>query len=219
MNRESSSESSSSPADDTRTPRLVRSASVFTGLVEEMGTYLGHEGDRYRIRASLVLEDAKVGDSISVNGCCTTVVACSSETWETQLTPETLSRTTLGLLEPGDTVNLERPVRLSDRLGGHVVQGHVDGIGEVTAGPPDLRVRIPPDLIRYCVEKGSIAVDGVSLTIFDVDQDSFAVAVIPHTSEVTTLGRRVPGDKVNIEVDVAAKQIEKLLGPYLVKLM
>ncbi len=192
---------------------------MFTGLIEEMGTYLDHDGDRYRIRASLVLQDAKVGDSISVSGCCTTVVACDAGIWETQLTPETLSRTTFGLLQPGDAVNLERPVRLSDRLGGHVVQGHVDGIGEVTAAAPDLKVRIPRELIRYCVEKGSIAVDGVSLTIFDVDQDSFAVAVIPHTSEVTTLGRRMPGDKVNIEVDIAAKQIEKLLSPYLTKLM
>ncbi len=192
---------------------------MFTGLIEEMGTYLDHDGDRYRIKASLVLQDAKVGDSISVNGCCTTVVACDDETWETQLTPETLSRTTFGLLKPGDAVNLERPVQLSDRLGGHIVQGHVDGIGEVTAAAPDLKVRIPQELIRYCVEKGSIAVDGVSLTIFDVGQDSFAVAVIPHTSEVTTLGRRLPGEKVNIEVDIAAKQIEKLLSPYLTKLV
>ncbi|MGA2804719.1 MAG: riboflavin synthase [Acidimicrobiales bacterium] len=192
---------------------------MFTGLVEEMGYYVGHDGDRYRIRASLVLEDAKVGDSISVNGCCTTVVACGGGTWETQVTGETLSRTTFGLLEPGDPVNLERPVRVSDRLGGHIVQGHVDGIGEVTAGSPDLRVRIPPELTRYCVEKGSIAVDGVSLTIFDVDQDGFSVAVIPHTAAMTTLGGRIPGDKVNIEVDVAAKQIEKLLAPYLAKLM
>ncbi len=192
---------------------------MFTGLVEEMGTYVGHDGDRYRIRASLVLEGAEVGDSISVNGCCTTVVACGGGIWETQVTGETLSRTTFGLLEPGDPVNLERPVRVGDRLGGHIVQGHVDAIGEVTAEAPDLRVRIPPELIRYCVEKGSIAVDGVSLTIFDVDEDSFSVAVIPHTAEVTTLGRRIPGDKVNIEVDVAAKQIEKLLAPYLAKLM
>ena len=198
---------------------MVRSAGVFTGLVEEMGTYVGHDGDRYRIRASVVLEGAEVGDSISVNGCCTTLVACAAGTWETQVTVETLSRTTFGLLEPGDPVNLERPVRVSDRLGGHVVQGHVDGIGEVTAAAPDLRVKIAPELIRYCVEKGSIAVDGVSLTIFDVDEDSFSVAVIPHTAEVTTLGRRMPGDKVNIEVDVAAKQIEKLLAPYLAKLM
>jgi riboflavin synthase len=192
---------------------------VFTGLVEEVGTYEGHDGDRYRIAASLVLEDAEVGDSISVNGCCLTVVACTSGYWETELTAETLSRTTFGLLQPGDLVNLERSVRATDRLGGHILQGHVDAIGEVTAAPPDLKVRIPPELTRYCVEKGSIAVDGVSLTIFDIGQDSFAVAVIPHTSEVTTLGLRVPGDRVNIEVDIAAKQIEKLLSPYLAKLM
>jgi riboflavin synthase len=197
---------------------LIRSPIVFTGLIEEMGSYEGHDGDRYRIRASLVLEDTKVGDSISVNGCCLTVVACTPELWETDITAETLSRTTFGFLRPGDLVNLERPVRASDRLGGHLVQGHVDAIGEVLAPPPDLKVRIPSDLTRYCVEKGSIAVDGVSLTIFDVDIDSFAVAVIPHTSEVTTIGRRVPGDKVNIEVDIAAKQIEKLLSPYVAKL-
>ncbi|MGO9582549.1 MAG: riboflavin synthase [Acidimicrobiales bacterium] len=199
-------------------PGLVGSLSVFTGLVEEMGTYLGHDGDRYRISSRVVSEDAKVGDSVAVNGCCVTVVARTGEIWETELTAETLSRTTFGLLRPGDAVNLERPVRASDRLGGHVVQGHVDTIGEVTAGPPDLEVRVNHDLIRYCVEKGSIAVDGVSLTIFDVGYDSFAVAIIPHTSEVTTIGRRVPGDKVNIEVDIAAKQIEKLLSPYLAKL-
>jgi riboflavin synthase len=183
-----------------------------------MGTYLGHDGDRHAIRASVVLGDTDVGDSISVNGCCLTVVARSGDTWETDITSETLSRTTFGLLRPGDAVNLERPVRASDRLGGHILQGHVDTIGEVTAGPPDLKVRIPADLTRYCVEKGSIAVDGVSLTIFDVGSDSFAIAIIPHTSEVTTIGRRVPGDKVNIEVDVTAKLIEKLLAPYLAKL-
>jgi len=191
---------------------------VFTGLIEEMGTYLGHDGDRHRIRASLVLEEAKVGDSIAVNGCCLTVVALSHDTWETEITPETISRTTFSELQPGDPVNLERPVRATDRLGGHVVQGHVDAIGEVTAAPPDLEVRIPPDLIRYCVEKGSVAIDGVSLTIFDIRDDSFSIAVIPHTSEVTTIGRRRSGDKVNVEVDVAAKQIEKLLSPYLAKL-
>jgi riboflavin synthase len=191
---------------------------VFTGLIEEMGTYLGHDGDRYRIEAKSVLEGIKIGDSIAVNGCCVTVVAHGAQSWETELTAETLLRTTFGLLEPGDFVNLERPVRAADRLGGHVVQGHVDAIGEVTAGPPDLKVAIPAELIRYCVEKGSIAIDGVSLTIFDVGPDNFTVAIIPHTSEVTTIGRRHPGDKVNIEVDVSAKQIEKLISPYLAKL-
>jgi riboflavin synthase len=197
---------------------LLRSLNVFTGLIEEMGTYLGHDADRHRIRASVVLEDASVGDSISVNGCCLTLVARSGDIWETDITSETLSRTTFGLLWPEDAVNLERPVRASDRLGGHILQGHVDTIGEVLAGPPDLKVRIPAELTRYCVEKGSIAVDGVSLTIFDVESDSFAIAIIPHTSEVTTIGRRVPGDKVNIEVDVTAKLVEKLLAPYLAKL-
>ena len=115
-------------------------------------------------------------------------------------------------------MNLERPVRASDRLGGHLVQGHVDAIGEVRAESPELKVRIPAELMRYCVEKGSIAIDGVSLTIFDVGSDTFTVAVIPHTSQATTIGRRVRGDKVNIEVDVAAKQIEKLISPYLTKL-
>jgi riboflavin synthase len=191
---------------------------MFTGLIEEMGSYIGHDGDRYQISATAVLEDAEIGDSIAVNGCCVTVVARTSEIFETEITGETLRRTTFGLLRPGDAVNLERPVRASDRLGGHVVQGHVDAIGEVMASPPELEVRIPADLMRYCVEKGSIAIDGVSLTIFDIGNDTFTVAVIPHTSQATTIGRRLPGDKVNIEVDVAAKQIEKLISPYLAKL-
>jgi len=192
---------------------------VFTGLVEEVGTYDGREGDRLRIRASLVLEDARIGDSIALNGCCLTVVARTLETWEADVSAETLSRTALGLLRTGDGVNLERALRVGDRLGGHITQGHVDAVGEVLAAAPDLRVRIPPGLTRYCVEKGSITVDGVSLTIFDVDEDNFRVAVIPHTMEMTTIGRRVPGDKVNIELDVVAKQIEKLISPYLAKLI
>lgn len=192
---------------------------MFTGLIEEVGTFEGHDGaGRHRFRASVVLEGLATGDSISVNGSCLTVVARAPGLFEADVTAETGRRTTLALLRPEDPVNLERPVRMGDRLGGHVVQGHVDAVGEVLAGAPDLRVRIPPDLIRYCVEKGSIAVDGVSLTIFDIAEDSFSVALIPHTSEVTTLGRRVPGDQVNVEVDVAAKQIEKLLSPYLAKL-
>ena len=191
---------------------------MFTGLIEEMGTYLGHGGDRYKIRAKSVVEDIAIGDSVAVNGCCVTVISFAQESWETELTPETLVRTTFGLLEPGDKVNLERPVRASDRLGGHILQGHVDAVGEVVAPAPDLRVRIPAELMRYCVEKGSIAIDGVSLTLFDLDADSFTVAIIPHTSEVTTIGLRQAGDKVNIEVDVAAKLIEKLVAPYLTKL-
>ena len=191
---------------------------MFTGLIEEMGSYVGHDGDRYQIGATAVLEGAKIGDSIAVNGCCVTVIALTSEIFETEVTSETLSRTTFGLLRAGDAVNLERPVRASDRLGGHLVQGHVDAIGEVRAESPELKVRISAELMRYCVEKGSIAIDGVSLTIFDIGSDTFTVAVIPHTSQATTIGRRLRGDKVNIEVDVAAKQIEKLISPYLTKL-
>jgi riboflavin synthase len=127
------------------------------------------------------------------------------------VTEESFRRTNLGDLQPGDRVNLERPVRLADRLGGHLVQGHVDAVVEVLAPAPDLRVALPAGLARYVVEKGSITVDGVSLTVVDVHDDAFSVAVIPHTAEVTTLGHRRPGDRVNLEVDVMAKYAEKLL--------
>jgi riboflavin synthase len=191
---------------------------VFTGIVEELGTFEGQDGPRYRFTATAVLEDAVLGDSIAVNGSCLTLVEQGAGWWSTDVSDETLSRTTLGRLVRGDPVNLERALRMSDRLGGHVVQGHVDAVGEVVAPVPDLRVRIPRELMAYCVEKGSIAVDGVSLTIFGLDADSFTVAVIPHTAAVTTLGRKSSGDPVNIEVDVAAKQLEKLLAPYLVRI-
>ena len=136
--------------------------------------------------------------------------------WEADAVGETLARSTLGALRPGDPVNLERPVRLADRLGGHLVQGHVDGVGTVTEPAPVLRVSVPDGLARYIVEKGSITVDGVSLTVAGVSStsaatDSFTVAVIPHTAAVTTLGRRRPGDAVNLEVDVTAKYVERLL--------
>ncbi len=183
---------------------------MFTGLIEELGALRARHGARFTFAADLVTEDARVGDSIAVNGCCLTVVALRPGTWSADVVDETLSRTTLGELAPGDPVNLERPVRLSDRLGGHVVQGHVDGIGEVLAGAPDLVVRTPGT--RYVVEKGSIAVDGVSLTVVSVADDRFSVAVIPHTAAVTTLGRRRPGDRVNIEFDLIAKYVERLLA-------
>ena len=127
---------------------------------------------------------------------------------------ETFSRTSLGELVPGDPVNLERPVRVSDRLGGHLVQGHVDGVGQVVTPAPDLRVTVPQDLLRYVVEKGSITIDGVSLTVAAVHDDGLSVAIIPHTADVTTLGRRQPGDAVNLEVDVTAKHVERLLTWY-----
>ena len=184
---------------------------MFTGLIEELGAFVANEGDRYRFAAREVIEGTEIDDSISVNGCCLTVVALGDNWWEADVVTETIERTSLGNLQPGDPVNLERAVRYSDRLGGHMVQGHVDGIGTVLAPGPDLRIRIPEHLSRYLVEKGSITVDGVSLTCFDLRDGAFAVALIPHTLEVTTLGSYEEGDNVNIEVDVIAKYVERLL--------
>jgi riboflavin synthase len=186
---------------------------VFTGLVEELGRVAGRDGHRLRVTAGLVLEDAKIGDSLAINGCCLTVVDLRPGELAFDVVDETLARTTLGDLAPGDPVNLERPVRPTDRLGGHIVQGHVDAVGEVVSPAPDLYVRTDPTLLRYVVEKGSIAVDGISLTVVDARADGFTVAVIPHTAEVTTLGARRPGDRVNLEVDLMAKYAEKLLAP------
>jgi riboflavin synthase len=187
---------------------------VFTGLVEEQGRVAGRDGARLRIAAGLVLEDAKMGDSVAVNGCCLTVVDLAPGELAFDVVDETLSRTNLGDLAEGDRVNLERLVRPGDRLGGHVVQGHVDAVGEVVTPAPDLFVRTEPTLLRYVVEKGSIAVDGISLTVVEARADGFTVAVIPHTAEVTTLGARRPGDRVNLEVDLMAKYAEKLLAPW-----
>ncbi len=186
---------------------------MFTGIVEELGRVESIGGGQLRLAASVVLEDAKLGDSIAVNGCCLTVVEQGEGWWVADTSPETLSRTALGDLAPGDPVNLERPVRVQDRLGGHVVQGHVDGVGEIVEPVPDLRVRVPVELMRYVVEKGSVTIDGVSLTVVKPLEDGFTVAVIPHTSAVTTLGHKGPGAKVNVEVDVMAKYVERLVAP------
>ncbi len=183
---------------------------MFTGLIEELGSLAGRDGHRFTFAADLVTTDARVGDSIAVNGCCLTVVEQEPGRWSADVVDETLGRTNLGALQPGDPVNLERPVRPSDRLGGHVVQGHVDGLGEVVSAGSDLVVRTPDT--RYLVEKGSVAVDGVSLTVAGVDDDRFRVAVIPHTLAVTTLGRLRPGDRVNLEFDILAKYVERLLA-------
>ncbi|MBI4933395.1 MAG: riboflavin synthase [Actinobacteria bacterium] len=184
---------------------------MFTGIVEELGRIQAFEGRRLRIGATVVLEDVRLGDSIAVSGCCLTVVAMGDDWWEADISPETLDRTSLRGVEPGAIVNLERSVKLQDRLGGHLVQGHVDAVGEVVEPVPDLRVRVPDHLLRYIVEKGSVTVDGVSLTVVKPLPDGFTVAIIPHTSAVTSLGAKRPGDLVNIEVDVMAKYVERLL--------
>jgi riboflavin synthase len=188
---------------------------MFTGIVEELGTVSSRDGMRLRIEAATVLDGVAIGDSIAVNGCCLTVVAFDEGSWSADVVDETYARTNLGDLAAGDRVNLERPVRVDDRLGGHVVQGHVDAVGEIVASAPDLRVRTDADLTRYIVEKGSITVDGISLTVVAVRADGFTVAVIPHTQAVTTLGHKGVGDRVNLEVDVMAKYVERLVTPYL----
>ena len=193
---------------------------MFTGIVEELGSVISRDGSRLRIGARAVLEGARIGDSTAVNGCCLTIVALDPDAgwWDADVSDETYARTVLGGLQPGDPVNLERPVRLEDRLGGHLVQGHVDAVGEIVDGVPDLRVRVPRHLMRYIVEKGSITVDGVSLTVVTPAEDSFTVAVIPHTAAVTTLGVKGPGAGVNLEVDVIAKYTERLLAGQLAAL-
>jgi riboflavin synthase len=184
---------------------------MFTGIVEELGSVQERDGGRFTFAATIVLEDLKIGDSVAVNGCCLTVVEIGEGWWRADAVDETLQRTNLADLAAGDPVNLERPVRLADRLGGHLVQGHVDAVGEIVSPAPDLRIKAPADLLRYVVTKGSITVDGCSLTIVDVFDDGFSVAIIPHTTEVTTLGRKGPGDRVNLEVDLVAKYVERLL--------
>lgn len=192
---------------------------MFTGLVEEVGTVSERRSARMRVAVpQAYLDDAEVGDSIAVDGCCLTVVALGEDAdgsmwWEADVSDETARRTTLGDVPVGRRVNLERPVRLVDRLGGHLVQGHVDGVGEVLDAAPGLRVRLPPGLARYLVEKGSVTVDGVSLTVATAAEETFTAAVIPHTATSTTLGEKAAGDRVNLEVDIVAKYVERLLAP------
>jgi riboflavin synthase len=188
---------------------------MFTGIIEELGRFEGADGMRYVFSARTVLIDASEGDSIAVNGCCLTLVEQGDGWWSTDVSDETLARTNIGALQPNDVVNMERPVRMSDRLGGHQVLGHVDCVGNIVSPAPELVVQIPTDLMRYVVEKGSITVDGISLTAFNLTEDTFEVAVIPHTASVTTLGPKGAGAPVNIEVDIMAKHIERLLLPHL----
>jgi riboflavin synthase len=186
---------------------------VFTGIVEELGRLRSRDGGRFVFEAGEVLVDAKIGDSIAHNGCCLTAVDIGDGWYAVDVVEETLRRTNLGDLRPGDAVNLERPMRANGRFDGHIVQGHVDGTGEVVRPAPDLRIRVDDRrLLRYVVEKGSVTVDGVSLTVVEVLDDGFTVAIIPHTADATTLGGRRPGERVNLEVDVLAKYVERLLA-------
>jgi riboflavin synthase len=196
---------------------------MFTGIVEELGEIAAIEplrdAARMSIRGKVVTADAGHGDSIAVNGVCLTVVEVDGEAFTADVMKETLDRSCLGALRPGSRVNLERAVRADQRLGGHIVQGHVDGTGVLLSREPGehwevVRFSLPAELNRYVVEKGSIAVDGVSLTVVGVDGNGFAVSLIPTTLQLTTLGAKQPGDPVNLEVDVIAKHVEKLVGAY-----
>jgi riboflavin synthase len=191
---------------------------MFTGIVREVGTVDAFDGSRLVVAGPETAAGVAVGDSVSVAGVCLTVVEAGAEgRLAFDVVPETIARTALGGLEPGDAVNLEPALRVGDPLGGHVVQGHVDAVGRVRSVEPEEESRrvwfdAPESVVRYCLEKGSIAVDGVSLTVAALDDDGFEVALIPHTLEVTTLGRLEPGDAVNLETDVLAKVVERLLA-------
>jgi riboflavin synthase len=193
---------------------------MFTGIVEELGEIVaiehGAESAVVRVRGPMVTSDAKQGASIAVNGVCLTVVEHDLETFSVDVMAETLNRSSLGSLRAGALVNLERAMAASARFGGHIVQGHVDGTAQILARLPGdrwevVQFTLPPDLSRYVVEKGSITIDGVSLTVSAVTDDTFSVSLIPTTLEVTTLGHKAVGDPVNLEVDVIAKYVERLL--------
>jgi riboflavin synthase len=189
---------------------------VFTGIVREVGRVeevVGEDTVRLRVRAPGTAASARRGDSISLNGVCLTATDVADGVLAFDAVPETLSRSTIGRLETGAEVNLEPALRAGEPLGGHLVQGHVDGVGRVGHADGEvLEIEAPAELLRYCVEKGSIAIDGVSMTIASLSDGSFTVAVVPHTREVTTLGRLSEGAEVNLEADVLAKYVERLLG-------
>lgn len=193
---------------------------MFTGIVEEMGAIASLEktlaGTRFTVLASTVMGDLKIGDSVSVNGTCLTVVSKGERDFSVEVSPETLSVTTLGSFAAGTPVNLERAMRLNERIGGHLVAGHVDGVGVIRSRHQDgnaivFAIGAPPEILRYCVVKGSITVDGISLTINEVTDRGFSVAIIPHTAKVTTLGIKQVNDPVNLESDLIGKYVERLL--------
>lgn len=199
---------------------------MFTGIVEELGELLGRDerpdAARFTISGPLISADARAGDSIAVNGVCLTVVDIEGGVFTADVIGETLRRSSLGAAQTGDRLNLERAAKLGDRLGGHLVQGHVDATGTVLARTPPhqaapwelVRIGMPTRLARYVVEKGSITVDGVSLTVIEAGNDEFSVGLIPTTQQLTTLGRRLPGERVNLEVDIIAKYVERLTTGY-----
>jgi riboflavin synthase len=196
-------------------------AGVFTGIVRELGTVEaldgGADGVRLRVRAPQTAADSAIGDSVALNGVCLTVTAIEDGALLFDAVPETISRSTLGRLRPRVEVNVEPALRAGEPLGGHIVQGHVDRVGRVRSSTPEgdgvrIEVEAPEEVLRYCVEKGSIAVEGVSLTIAALTDDAFAVALIPHTLAATTLGRLAAGDAVNLEADVLGKYVERLLA-------
>ena len=193
---------------------------MFTGIVEEMGAVISLDktlaGTRMTILASTVMGDLKIGDSVSVNGICLTVVSKSERNFVVEVSPETLSVTTLGRVTAGAPVNLERPMKLNERIGGHLVAGHVDGVGTIRSRHQEgntifFTIEAPSEILRYCVTKGSITIDGVSLTINKVGDHSFSIAIIPHTAKVTTLGLKQINDTVNLESDLIGKYVERLL--------
>ena len=194
---------------------------MFTGIIEELGTVKsvrpGADSAVVQVEARVVTEGLKTGDSVAVNGVCLTVVSFMKTDFSAEVMAETLRKSGLGELKAGDRVNLERALRLTDRLGGHMVSGHIDGVGVVESVVKEdiarvFKVRAPAEVLRYVIKKGSIAVDGISLTVSDLTDDSFSVSIIPHTAAMTTLGYRKPGDKVNLEPDMIVKYVERLLS-------
>ena len=195
---------------------------MFTGIIEEIGVVRGikHGSDSAQllIEAAKVLEDSRIGDSIAVNGVCLTVVSFRHGLFTADVMSETLEKSNLGMLRSGDKVNLERALRLGDRLGGHLVSGHIDGVGTITRlAKKDIAtlvtVSAPPEVMRYVIKKGSVAIDGTSLTIVDVESGAFQVSLIPHTAKATVLGQKKEGDTVNLEADIIGKYVEKLIAP------
>ena len=194
---------------------------MFTGLIAELGTVErlaeGSTSCQLTVRAQKILPGVKIGDSIAVNGVCLTVVHLQGNRFTADVMPETVRRTTLRQLQPGDRVNLEKALRPADGLDGHIVQGHVEGVGTIREIAPEgnalaYRIETPKELLRYIVEKGSVAIDGISLTVTETDDTGFSVSLIPHTAKMTTLGYKSVGDSVNLETDILARYVEKMLG-------